>query len=59
MVVANAENFEVLDCDLYGAGGSIFYSSLSAPARFGKIARNRIFNGMTSHWFDNARQVGA
>jgi len=57
MLVANAENFEVLDCDLFSAGGSVIHSSRNGPARFGNVARNRIFNGMTSHWFDNARNV--
>lgn len=47
----------VTDSDLYGAGGAIIFSSLSGPARFGDVSRNRIWNGMTSHWFDNARDV--
>ena len=58
VVTANTENFEVLDCDLYGAGGAIIYSSGgSGSARFGNIQRNRMWNGMTSHWFDNARDI--
>ena len=54
MVTANTMNFAVTDSDLYGAGGAIIYSSKGGPARFGDISRNRIWNGMTSHWFDNA-----
>ena len=57
MVTANTQNFAVTDCDLYGAGGAIIYSSKSGPASFGDVSRNRIWNGMTSHWFDNGRDI--
>eukprot|EP01043_Picozoa_sp_COSAG02_P002113 COSAG02_NODE_48_length_45421_cov_103.222100_6_plen_689_part_00 len=57
MVTANTMNFAVTDSDLYGAGGAIIYSSKGGPARFGDVSRNRIWNGMTSHWFDNARDI--
>ena len=50
MVTANTMNFAVTDSDLYGAGGAIIYSSKGGPARFGDVSRNRIWNGMTSHW---------
>ena len=57
MVTANTANFAVTDNDFYGALGAIIYSSGGGPACFGHIARNRMYNGMTSHWFDNARDI--
>lgn len=56
LVWIHGQNFEVTDCDLWSTW-SVFHSSGPVGARFGLIARNRIYNGGACHWFDNGREL--
>eukprot|EP01052_Picozoa_sp_SAG31_P008707 SAG31_NODE_443_length_15645_cov_51.693169_6_plen_1007_part_00 len=50
------KNWEVSDCDLY-ASDKVFRTDGPVAARYGLVARNRIWFGSTVHWFDQIKQV--
>lgn len=50
------KNWEVSDCDLY-ASDKVFRTDSPVAARYGLVARNRIWFGSTVHWFDQIKQV--
>jgi hypothetical protein len=64
--LAGMRNYDILDCDLLGswiiirtgsspgAGG---WPGAEGSARYGRIARNKLWNANAAHWFDDIKEV--
>ena len=56
LYLAGNRNYDVLDNDLLGTY-IIIHTGAGLMARYGRVARNEIWNGNAAHWFDDIREV--